>query len=510
MRLNILKILILIIVVNSGCSPSDKSVLKADDFKHYVDLFNQMEDENILQAIPNDSAWKWMQANIPLFECPQKNFEEIYYYRWWTLRKHIKETPVGYAMTEFLVDRSYSDKYNLIACAIGHHIAESRWLHDDTYMDDYLKVWYRGNEGKPMNKLHKFSSWTPWAAYHRFLINRDTTYLLDLYPDFVSDYQSWERERRLPSGLFWQEDVKDGMEEQISGGRRVKNARPTINSYMFGNALAIAKMADMNGEESKAKLYRAKADTIKSLVDNILWNPDLTFYETLREDGDYAGVREAIGYIPWFFDLPGEDKSAAWKQVTDPDGFCAPFGLTTAEMRHPEFRKNGCCNCEWDGAVWPFATSQTLTGLANLLNDYDQNVVNDSVYFDLLETYVESQYYRGRPYIGEYLDEQTGYWLKGDQERSRYYNHSTFNDLIITGLVGLRPRADNVVEVNPLVPAGKWSWFALDNVKYQGRILTIIWDDDGSKYGKGAGLQIFADGQLIAASANLEKVTGEL
>jgi len=39
-----------------------------------------------------------------------------------------------------------------------------------------------------------------------------------------------------------------------------------------------------------------------------------------------------------------------------------------------------------------------------------------------MQKYVESQSHRGRPYIGEYLDETTGYWLKGDQERSRYYN----------------------------------------------------------------------------------------
>ena len=70
-------------------------VLKADNFKHYVDYFNKMEDENIKQAIPNDSAWEWMKKNIPLFECPQQNFEEIFYYRWWTLRKHIKKTEKG-------------------------------------------------------------------------------------------------------------------------------------------------------------------------------------------------------------------------------------------------------------------------------------------------------------------------------------------------------------------------------------------------------------------------------
>ena len=73
-------------------------LLKQSSFKHYVDYFNKMEDENIKQAIPNDSAWNWMQKNIPLFECPQQNFEEIFYYRWWTLRKHIKKTEKGFSV----------------------------------------------------------------------------------------------------------------------------------------------------------------------------------------------------------------------------------------------------------------------------------------------------------------------------------------------------------------------------------------------------------------------------
>ena len=41
-------------------------------------------------------------------------------------------------------------------------------------------------------------------------------------------------------GLFWQHDVRDGMEESISGSRRVRNARPTLNSYMYANAVAIS------------------------------------------------------------------------------------------------------------------------------------------------------------------------------------------------------------------------------------------------------------------------------
>ena len=482
-------------------------VLQAGAFKHYVDYFNKMEDENIKQAIPNDSAWQWMKVNVPLFECPQQNFEEIYYFRWWTLRKHIKQTPVGYAFTEFLINRSYADQYNLIACAFGHHLNEARWLHNQQYLNDYVHVWFRGNDGKPMKKFHGFSSWAASAVYDRYLVNYDKAYLIDMLPDLESDYAVWETEKKLPNGLFWQTDVKDGMEETISGGRREKNARPTINSYMYGNALALERIAGIKRDIVRVAYYRTKVDSIKLLVQGKLWNPRDNFFETRKEADTMANVEEAVGFVPWYFNLPDAAYNAAWTKVGDTKTFAAPFGLTTADLSHAQFRKHGCCNCEWDGAVWPFATSQTLTAMANFINNYQQQVVGDTGYFKLLNTYVESQYYRGRPYVGEYLDEKTGYWLKGDQERSRYYNHSTFNDLIITGLVGLRPRADNVIEVNPLLPDNKWDWFCLDNVLYHGNIITIIWDKTGNKYKKGKGLSVWVNGKKKASAPGLEKIT---
>lgn len=76
--------------------------------------------------------------------------------------------------------------------------------------------------------------------------------------------------------------------------------------------------------------------------------------------------------------------------------------------------------------MWPFASSQTLTAMANWLNDYRVRPMNSGkmngngeqfwreVYFDNMKKYVESQSHRGRPYIGEYLDETTGAWLMGD------------------------------------------------------------------------------------------------
>jgi hypothetical protein len=236
---------------------------------------------------------------------------------------------------------------------------------------------------------------------------------------------------------------------------------------MYGNAMAIGNIAALAGETTKSKQYFDKAADLKEKVHAKLWNEQHAFFETHRIDSS-ANVREAIGYMPWYTNMAKDEAkySIAWLQAGDPQGFSAPYGQTTAERRHPQFRTHGVGKCEWDGAVWPFATSQTLTAMANYLNDYSNPIITDSLYFAEIEKYMQSQHMRGKPYIGEYLDETTGYWLKGDQERSRYYNHSTWNDLIITGLCGLRPRADNTLEVNPLLPENKWSYFCLDNVPY--------------------------------------------
>ena len=487
-------------------------ILPSASFAPHIARFNAMEDENVTNFVSNAQSLDWLATNIPRFECPDREVEEIYYIRWWSFRKHLKQTTNGFVFTEFLVPMRHAGAHNTISCALGHHISEGRWLREQRYVDEYIRFWFRGHNGKPQPHFHQFSSWAAAAIYERYLVQADHAFVTNLLDDLVTDYRKWENERKLSNGLFWQHDVKDGMEESISGSRTARQARPTINSYMFANARAIASIARLSGRDKPAAEFDAKAAELKQLTQEKLWDGNAKFFKVRREDGRLADVREAIGFIPWAFGLPNASKGYedAWAQLTDPQGFRAPFGITTAERRHPAFRSHGCCKCEWDGAVWPFATSQTLNALGNVLRDYKQPFVSNKDYFDTFLTYTRSHRFDGKPYIGEYLDETTGAWLKGRQERSRYYNHSTFADLLITGVIGLRPGADDVVEVHPLLPSGRWDWFCLDGVKYHGRTLTIVWDKDGSRYRRGAGLIVFADGNQIAKADKLERVTGRL
>lgn len=483
-------------------------IVKPETLAGHVARFNGMEPEGVANLVPNAQAAEWLRDRIPLFECPDADLEETYYFRWWALRKQLRRDGDYLVFTEFIT------KPHPISSALGHNLMEGRWLRDASLVDSHLRYWLRGHEGGPQSHLHKYSGWLEDAVYQRYLVNGDRAFVADLFVDLERDYRRWQEEKQLPSGLYWQYDVWDAMEESISGSRKAKNIRPTINSYMYGNARALAAMARLNGREDLARDYDVQAEQLRRLVLDQLWDPAAAFFKVRLESGALSDAREAIGFLPWYFGLvpTAHDYGKAWAQLTAPRGFSAPHGITTAERRHPAFRSHGVGKCEWDGAVWPFATAQTLTALTRALreNPPDADGVTAQNYFDAFITYMRSQRYDGLPYIGEYLDETTGQWLKGRDPRSSYYNHSTFADLLITGVIGLIPRADDVVEINPLLPPNAWAWFCLDNVRYHGRDLTILWDRDGTHYQRGVGLQIFANGKLIARTDTLSRVESKL
>jgi hypothetical protein len=442
------------------------------------------------------------RPEVPSFDCPDPTLREIYDFRWQVFHKHLKETSDGFVVTEFLPPVGWAGKYNTISCAAGHHFREGRWLHDPRYLDDYARFWFRKG-GEP----RRYSFWAADSVFAHYLVSGDTALLKDLLPDLIRNYQSWEKTHRDPIGLYWQIDDRDGMEYSLGGS----GYRPTINSYQYGDAIAIARTAELAGRPDLAEKYRRKATEIKRLVQGRLWDADAQFFKTLpRGEGtELADVREEVGFVPWYFSLPDPGYESAWKQLNDPRGFSASFGPTTAERRHPRFMEKQDHDCLWNGPSWPYATTQTLVALANLLHDYTQDVVGKRDYLALLRTYARSQYKNGKPWIAENLDPLTGKWIV-DQPRSADYNHSGFADLVITGLIGLRPRADDVLDVHPLVPEGTWDYFRLDRVRYHGRWLTVVYDRTGKRYNKGTGLQIFVDGRLHAAGAGLERLTAAL
>lgn len=474
-----------------------------------------------------ERAADWLAKNVPLFECPDSRFEEVYYHRWHTYAKHLKHTADGFIVTEFLPDVSWAGKHNSINAAAGHHFYEGRWLrHAEQYLDDYAVFWYRKG-----GSLRSYSSWLADAILAYATVIGDMTLPLELLPDMAQNYAAWEQSNRHESGLFWSCDDRDAMEFSISGS----GLRPTLNSYMYADAKAISELARLADDSPLSSEFQEKTERLKKLVQRRLWDEEDGFFKCVPLDSVKAdavwrfdrvdparNVREEIGFIPWYFSLPDKGYECAWRQLVSEEGFLAPYGPTTAERRHPRFQfAHQNHECLWNGPSWPFATSQTLTAMANLLDEYEQDAVTKTQYFETLERYVQCHYRTESDgtrvfWIDENIDPFTGRWLsrdileswgwradKGGYERGRDYNHSTFCDLIITGLVGLRPRNDDTLELRPLLPEGCWNYFLLEDVSYRRHSLTILYDRTGEHYKRGKGLLIYIDGVLAKKSDGL-------
>lgn len=502
--------------------------MKRQFWENYVDKFNRNDEELTKQSIPNEQAIAWMLDNIPVFECPDKTLEETYYFRWWVFRKHIKQTPEGRIITEFLPPVYWAGPYNSINCAAGHHFAELRWLRNTEVAQEYAKFWFRGS-----GNVASYSSWIVQAIYEYAKAKNDFSIASDLLSEFDAYYASVEQNNMTQYGLFWSYDDRDAMELSISGS----GLRPTLNSYMYANAQAIAAIADECGKEEMAEKYRGKAKDLYRLMHERLWDEKGQFFKVIpqqhRDDiipsfsfddiQPERNAREAIGYIPWAFGIPQEHQDIAWKYLNDPSHFAAPFGPTTAERCHSEYRNTRSDHeCQWNGPSWPFATTQVLDGMIAALQSNRPTRLNREDFLQVLSGYAMSHYRKVKNgnvinWLDENLDPDTGEWLsrriledwgwpdeKGGYERGKDYNHSAFCDLVIRGICGIKLTDSNSLIIDPLVPSDSWTYFSLQDLPYKKRYITILFDSDGTHYGKGTGLLVFIDDKCVASAPNLQ------
>jgi hypothetical protein len=375
------------------------------------------------------------------------------------------------------------------------------------------------------------------ATYHYYLINKDKRFIISLLQPMRTIYNEWSDHYDSTKSLYYIQPLKDATEYSVasidaSGGKAGFNGgaafRPSINSYMYGNARAIEKIASMKGDSAIAKKYRKLAEKLHHNINTDLWNDKKThFMDRYKVNNQYVKywhfIRspELVGYVPWDYNIPPNklNYTKSWIQIMDSSEFYGKYGLRTVVPSYQYYmrqyrwydRNKWIKECQWNGPSWPYQTTQVLVGMANVLNNYKHNnIITRSDYLKVLRQYARQHYNGNRLDIYEdYYPDRKGAIVDIPQ-RSDHYNHSEFNNLIITGLVGLRLRSDDTLEVNPLIPinnhaANPITYFCLQNVVYHGHHVTIMYDNTGKHYGKGAGLSIWVDGQRKVDAAKLGK-----
>jgi hypothetical protein len=490
----------------------------------------------------------WFLRNIPFLEIDDPEIQQVYYYRWNVFRSHIREIgSQGTTVLEFLPDVPWArEPYTDLNDSASFHLSEGRWLRDESVVDDLIDHEYTG-EG---NDRH-FSESIAAAAVGATLVTGDSAAALRHLDTMQHIYNLWDDHFDRARNLYWIEPLLDATEYTISSidasgagftdtpsTKDSRNGftggyayRPSINSYQYANALAIAYLARLAGKPEVAADYTRRAAEIRAAVLVQLWNPSFEHFTDRYQRstpyvtaGDFIRGRELVGFTPWFYELPPKDAASskydvAWKHLVSPSELAGAAGLRTVEPSYPKYlvqyrydKATGLRECQWNGPSWPFQTSQALTGLANLLEDYPPAGITQDDYLHLLLQYTHQHFLTpGHPDLQEDYDPDHGGPIVG-LPRSHHYEHSTYVDLILSGLIGIRPRADDMLEINPLLPPRGTSmereirWFHLQNLRYHGHDIGIVYDADGSHYRLGSGLLVFVDGKLSSGPTPLRKV----
>ncbi|KAF2180227.1 six-hairpin glycosidase [Zopfia rhizophila CBS 207.26] len=479
------------------------------------------------QYFGNDAPW--YIDRIPLFESSDADITKVYYYRWSIFRAHQRDLGAnGFISTEFLNNVGWqTNPWASLNDATGFHLLEGRWCRDRRFKEDYATFMYSSN-----SNTRQYSESMATSIWQGYLVDGVASDATSRLISMQSVYNAWDDSYDKSKSLYWVEPLRDATEYTISsidatggadGFTGGNSFRPSINSYQYANAKAIANLAALKGGmQSTVDSFNSKASSIRSNVQKSLWNSTFVhFIDRFQVNNSYVRYwdpirgRELVGYVPWTHDLP-DDTAAyaqAWKHVLNSNELAGPHGLRTVEPSYQyfmrQYRYEGSnLECQWNGPVWPYQTTQVLTGLANFLDHYPTGtttgVIGTADYTRLLKQYAQLHY---NPKRGGVLDLQedyhpdTGAPIVG-LKRSPHYFHSGFVDVVLSGFVGIRASANDVLVVNPLASTSSITYFRADRVLYHGHDIAVQWDATGSRYGQ-KGLQVEVDGKVVASSPNL-------
>lgn len=424
---------------------------------------------------------------------------------------------------------------------------------------------------------HHFSSWMIDGTEAFLKIHPDNAWRNQLLPHLENHQQVWDdkftihKEGAVTDGLYKVLDLYDGMEFTISatmpliesggpyeiyttedwkkyylgwntisdvsrmdwvnkypqafahGYPQVFLARPSINSYYYGNLMSLgnlyalkAKDSGDKADENKSKTYyeRAKEQQKKTL--NTLWNEeDEFFYSFTAADNKYgvtdkaSKVRESVGYSPWYFNMVPQGKneySAAWEMLGSDKGFNNTKGMSTAEIQHPLYNEQ---TYAWNGRGWPFQNSVVNKAYANYLRNYKKEATEEDkeLLYSLMDKLVVM--HGEEKNIGEFYIPSTGETFGGVKD----YFHSTFPDMLISDLLGFKCSHKNEFSLEPLLPQDEWEYFYLWNINYHDHLIDIVWKKDWDKKESGdqSKLCIWVDGKLVSKTNKLgDKLVVEL
>ncbi|MFC8922849.1 discoidin domain-containing protein [Cellulosimicrobium sp. NPDC057127] len=483
---------------------------------------------------------RWAQ-DIPYIDVPSPGVEKAIVYRWWGERYNsLDANEPGYVYQYPTTIEGVNLYQNSVALTQPMHLQDTKWIRNP-----YLGYGQILNIGELSGSSafldspghtswnNHYSQYLGTAGLEAFNVHGGGEDLAERF----AYYFEWDGKGQLEhydgndDGLIaYDTNYMPGNDsDAISFGfPRVNGGAPgarTIerpeSAYVWGDFDAAAQLYEMAGADAaKVAEMQAQADEIQTSVLDRLWSESARMFLAGTSHGaqsaptangaanplpegerDLIPARESNLYDVYAQNLVPFDQAATYE-----DGFrflrygdnfpIFPF-YTANQYDKTKYQIGGSNNF----SNINFTVQYRAVRSALRHYDPEQKYVTPEYAARLLDWMAWSVYPGGdlrAPNQAEYYSS----WNPATQTYNRNNpNHvmlGNMNYIYVEDMGGIQPRSDDKIELWP-IDLG-YDHFMVNNLRYHGHDVTIVWDEDGSHYGLGEGYSLFVDGERKASA----------
>ena len=269
---------------------------------------------------------------------------DLYFKAWEIFTDRIKKAPSGSPFVEYFIDEAFSEYiYQWDTCLMlffaryGYHMFPTITSLDNFYRiqaaDGYICrepseltgecLCYKGCENSVNPPI--FS----WAEWGHFKLTGDASRFSETIRSVkdnseksvlqrLIDYYHWvDNNRNSSEGLYWNTPLGCGLDNSPRSG----SSWICMSAQMALNAVCIARIARVVGDDATAASFESHHADIKTTINEKLWDPGDGFYYD-REGGGLNKVKTIGSSWPMVAEVSDRGKCAGVvRHLTDPDEF---------------------------------------------------------------------------------------------------------------------------------------------------------------------------------------------
>ena len=443
----------------------------------------------------------WWVENIPYMWVSDPLIQKMIAYRWWITRANTVDAgTVNYPFPTAM--EGVFGYNNAIVNAVPWQMDEMRYLRSPlleygTWADAVFAAQggiFRDNPAGVWGvKPQHYISQAGWESYK---IHGGQIDFLEAMANAGAKDVIGTQETFDPDGDYLYDIQYDAWDNDTASlAMTGKQERIDTASLTWSNANAVSEMYHAAGNEKEAKRYKELADNIKSanlanswdiVTQQFLMKMSVTDkFNPFRDINNYYGFM--MGMIPQNTEYDNalrvwndEKEFPAWPMYVSNS---KDYNTIQNDNRYTDRSRN----------YSPGNIAITLKMFASAIKNYNTSAITAKSFGELLEKYTGICFVNNNsnfPDTNEFWNGDTG-----NPYRSWIHHnfHSQYNTLLIENVMGITPRDDRIIELNP-IDIGLES-FKLSELRYHDMDISVVFDKNG--------YQLFVQGELVTKLSKL-------